>query len=317
MIELHTLPMLELRHFRYFRVIAMELHFARAAELLGISQPALSQQVRQIEKIVGGELMERGRRKVVLTALGRVLLEQAEKVVDQSDRAAREIAEAARGQTGRVSVAYVASAALSGVLPRIVYEYRRTRPAVQVSLKEMDMLQQLDVLARGDIDVAFIRPPVPHRPEGLTFFDIMDEPMCVVLHKEHPRAGDSEVDVATLAKDTFICTHRHEGVGFYAITRAICSQAGFDPKTEVFSSQASVLISMVGAGFGVALVPASTQAFAPADVVFRPLANCSIQSSLTIAYGQRNRSPAVGGFVETSQEWARGERPQGLKLDRI
>lgn len=297
-------PLLELRHYRYFRVLAEELHFARAAEKLGISQPALSQQVRHIEAILGAVLLVRGRRKVELTPVGVVLFEQACKVMEQVQRANFEVAEVASGKTGKVHIGYVASAALSGVLPRIVYDYRQQRPNVQVLLREMDMLKQLHALHEGELDIAFIRPPVPDIPEGVSMLQILEEPMCVVLHKDHPRAREAAVDIKELVNDTFICTHRSPGVGFYAITLAICAQGGFVPRTEVFSSQASILISMVAAGFGVALVPVSTEAFAPSDVVFKRLLGTTVRSSLSMASSSRSRSPAVRAFVQACRQWS-------------
>jgi DNA-binding transcriptional LysR family regulator len=304
-------PQPDLRQYRYFCTLARQLHFARAAEELGISQPALSQQIRLIEAMAGGPLLVRTSRALALTPLGQLLFDRAERLLEQADRVTRELASAARGETGHVAIGYVASASLSGVLPRIVYDYRRLRPGVEVSLRELEMTRQIDAISQEELDVGFIRPPIPDVPTGVAMFDLIEEPMCIVLHRDHPRARDSVVDVAALSEDTFICTHRNEGVGFYAITLAICSRAGFVPKTEVFSPQASVLISMVAAGFGVALVPVSTRAFAPVDVVFKPLADDSVRSKLAMAYSLRIRSPAVRHFVEAGQVWSRGKRAVG------
>lgn len=296
----------ELRHYRYFAVLAEELHFARAAERLGISQPALSQQLRLMERKIGAALLIRDRRKVELSEVGRVLQEQARAVLQRASEAQAVTTQAASGNAGRVEIGYVASAALSGVLPRLVHQYRSERPAVQVVLREMDMLDQLAALARGALDLGFIRPPVPNWPEGLTSFDLLVEPMVVVLRRSHALAQAPRIRLSALQHDTFICTHRREGVGFYEITMALCRAAGFVPRTEVFSSQTSILISMVAAGLGVALVPQSASAFAPPDVVFRPLASNTVKSKLTLVHAYNNQSRAVQMFAQLARVSARG-----------
>lgn len=297
---------LDLRQYKYFHALAEERHFARAAERLGISQPALSQQVRLMERAIGTALIVRNHRRVDLTAVGVVLFEQAKSLLQQAEHARNVVAEASSGHSGRVSISYVASAALSGVLPRIVYEFRQQRPSVQIDLQELDMLEQLSFISRGLCDVGFVRPPIPELPEGMSKLDLLNEPMVAALRTYHPLSRQTKIDLIDLKTDTFICTHRKSGVGFYELTMALCSKAGFVQQTEVFGPQTSILISMVAAGFGVALVPASTRSFAPSDVVFIPLSDNAIKSTLSLVYMYTNRSPAVRALLDTTNTWARG-----------
>jgi DNA-binding transcriptional LysR family regulator len=297
-------PFLDLRQYRYFHVLAKELHFAKAAERLGISQPALSQQIRLMERLVGADLLIRHRRHVALTEVGIVLFEQANTLLQQADHAHLAIANASQGNTGRISISYVASAALSGVLPRIIYEFRLDRSGVQIVLQEQDMLDQIDAISQGVADIGIIRPPIPGLPDGIVQFDLLKEPMVVALRTTHRCAQQARIDLSDLADDTFICTHRRDGIGFYDITLSACHKAGFVPKTEVFGPQTSILISMVAAGFGVALVPESARSFAPSDVVFIPLSDDAITSTLAMVYAYNNRSPAVQAFLDTARTWA-------------
>ena len=157
-----TFPLaLELRHYRYFHVLAQELHFARAAEKLNISQPALSQQVKWIEAEIGAPLLQRGGRKVGLTKVGLALQEQASSILEQNERAHRHLLAVASGNVGSVDIGFVASAALSGILPRIVYDYRRAYPSTEVRVHEMDMLTQVAAVESGRLDVGFVRPTLP------------------------------------------------------------------------------------------------------------------------------------------------------------
>ncbi|EHP40945.1 LysR family transcriptional regulator [Cupriavidus basilensis OR16] len=179
---------LELRHYRYFTALAEELHFGRAAERLGISQPALSQQFRWIEQEAGAPLLSRSKRRIALTEVGAVFYEEAMGVLRQVQHAGLATASASRGDLGSAAIGYVASAALSGLLPRLVYRFRRDHPAVRLAMREMDMPAQLDAVARGELDIGFIRPPLRSLPEGLAMFDIASEAVVVALHATHALA---------------------------------------------------------------------------------------------------------------------------------
>ncbi|MGT2432365.1 LysR family substrate-binding domain-containing protein [Cupriavidus basilensis] len=206
----------------------------------------------------------------------------------------------------------MASAALSGLLPRLVYRFRQDYPAVRLAMREMDMPAQLDAVARGALDIGFIRPPLQALPEGLALLDIATEAVVVALHATHALASRARIDVAMLRDETFICTHTEHGTGFYAITLAICGNAGFQPRVEALSSQMATIISMVAAGFGVALIPASMRAFAPPDVVFKLLARNEVTSQLAVVHRKNERSPTVLRLIERCrQERGRtGSRPE-------
>ncbi|MGT2512365.1 LysR family transcriptional regulator [Cupriavidus basilensis] len=293
---------LELRHYRYFAALAEELHFGRAAERLGISQPALSQQFRWIEQEAGAPLLSRSKRRLALTEVGAVFHEEALGVLRQVRHAELATASASRGDLGSASIGYVASAALSGLLPRLVYRFRQDYPAVRLAMREMDMPAQLDAVARGALDIGFIRPPLQALPEGLALLDIATEAVVVALHATHALASRARIDVAMLRDETFICTHTEHGTGFYAITLAICGNAGFQPRVEALSSQMATIISMVAAGFGVALIPASMRAFAPPDVVFKPLARNEVTSQLAVVHRKNERSPTVLRLIERCRQ---------------
>ena len=113
-------------------------------------------------------------------------------------------ASASRGDLGSASIGYVASAALSGLLPRLVYRFRQDHPAVRLAMREMDMPAQLDPVARGALDLGFIRPPLRALPEGLALLDLASEAVVVALHATHALASRARIDVATLRDETFI-----------------------------------------------------------------------------------------------------------------
>jgi DNA-binding transcriptional LysR family regulator len=150
---------MELRHLRYFVTVAIELHYARAAQRLFISQPALSQQIRSLEGELGLKLLERNRRDVRLTPEGEAFLAEATAVVQQADRALEVARALAEGATGRLRMSYVLTT--PGGLPElIVSEYQRRYPGLQISADSGSTAQNLERLRRGELDVAFVHNPL-------------------------------------------------------------------------------------------------------------------------------------------------------------
>jgi len=300
---------LELRHYQYFAALAEELHFGRAAERLGISQPALSQQMRIIESEVGAALLSRANRRLGLTEVGTVVYEEAVRILRQVRHAELAMSRASRGETGWISIGYVASAALSGWLPKLLYGYRQDHPDVQVAIREMGMRAQISAVEEGELDLGFVRPPVQSLPEGLALVNLTTESVVVVLHASHSLSQRKRIDVAELHEETFICTHTEEGTGFYATTLDIREAAGFRPRVRALSSQMSTIISMVAAGFGVAFIPESMRNFAQPEVVFRPLLRNDVVSHLAVVHRKNVSSPPVLRLIERCRKQATRRLP--------
>ena len=149
---------MELRHLRYFIAVAEELHFRRAAERLHMSQPPLSQQIRQLEEEVGAQLLTRNQRKVELTAAGAAFLVRAREILDAVEDAARQARRVQRGEVGRLAVGFVGSAMYSFV-PELLRGFREQAPDIALRLHELGTTEQLRQLDDGRLDVGFLRTP--------------------------------------------------------------------------------------------------------------------------------------------------------------
>src|SRR3954447_11473489 len=149
---------MELRHLRYFVAVAEELHFRRAAERLHMSQPPLSQQIRNLEEHVGATLLVRNQRRVELTAAGRAYLVRAGDILAAVEDAAREARRVQRGEVGRLDVGFVGSATYS-VVPELLRAFRERFPDVGLHLRELGTTEQLRRLEDGRLDIGFLRPP--------------------------------------------------------------------------------------------------------------------------------------------------------------
>ena len=176
---------MELRHLRYFVVVAEELHFRRAAERLHMSQPPLSQQIRQLEEEIGATLLLRNQRQVELTAAGQAFFIRAREILDAVEDAARQARRVQRGEVGRLAVGFVGSAMYSFV-PELLRTFRDHAPDITLRLHELGTSEQLRQLEDGRLDVGFIRVPRA-RPE-LKIETVVEEPVVAALPDAHPLA---------------------------------------------------------------------------------------------------------------------------------
>ncbi|TQR85065.1 LysR family transcriptional regulator [Mycobacterium hodleri] len=282
---------MELRHLRYFRAVAEELHFGRAAERLHIAQPPLSQQIRQLERELGVSLLTRSTRRVELTRAGEAYLRRTIAVLDAVDDAGHQARRVAQGLEGHLSIACVGSATYS-VLPRLVRALREQLPRVEISIRgEMLAPAQLDALRNRDVDIALLRPPVDD-PEVQTELVRRDR-LIVALPTAHPLAGRDTLDMADLRDEDFIA---HAGQGRSVMGRllsAICADAGYAPRIRQEVSETSTLVTLVAAGLGVAVVPAPTADLDVAGVTYRPLEPATLGIDLVAAHLGDAAPPAV------------------------
>lgn len=287
---------MNLRRLRSFTTVARTLHFGRAAEELHIAQPALTQQIQQLELELGAQLLERDRRSVRLTTVGALFLVEAGKIIEQVERARLVATRAGRGELGHIEIGHVGSIAYSGVLAQAVIAFRKETPDATLALSEQDLEPQIAHLIDGRIDVAFIRLPAGPLQEGLETYTLSQEPVLVCLRHNDPLAAQP-IKVRNLAERPFLVTHLREGYGFYDTMLKTCAQAGFSPDIASRSRQFATIVSLVAAGNGVALVPGSISRLNVPDVVYRPLADCDVSSDVAIAYRTDEAAPAVLRFI--------------------
>jgi DNA-binding transcriptional LysR family regulator len=280
---------MELRHLRYFRAVAEELHFGRAAERLRIAQPPLSQQVMQLEREIGITLLVRTTRKVELTAAGAEYLKHVVAILGAVDDAAQRAQLVADGVEGRLAIGCVGSATYS-LLPRLVRGLRETLPGVDVSVRgEMLAPAQLTALLAGDIDLALLRPPVAE--SNLHVETVRRDRLLVALPDGHPLAARAELSITDLRDQEFIA---HAGQGrsvMNTLLVALCTQSGFAPRVRHEVEETSTLVTLVAAGLGVAIVPGPTAALDIAGACYRPLVPDQLGVELVAAH--RSDSPIL------------------------
>ncbi|CPT65475.1 transcriptional regulator [Mycobacteroides abscessus] len=293
---------MELRHLRYFRAVAEELHFGRAAQRLHIAQPPLSQQIRQLERELGVELLIRSTRHVALTPAGQAFHARAIAILDAVDDAADLARRVADGTTGRLTIGCVGSATYS-VLPRLVRALGELLPDVDVRVRgEMLAPAQLAALAAGEIDLALLRPPVID--PGLCTEIIRRDSLLVALPEGHRLSKRKALAIGDLREEDLVA-HAGGGRSVMALLLAtLCADAGFTPRVRHEVEETSTLVTLVAAGLGAAIVPAPTSALDIAGVVYRPLQPKSLGVELVAAWPASPHDQLVRRVIEALRESA-------------
>jgi DNA-binding transcriptional LysR family regulator len=282
---------LDLRVLRYFVTLADTLHFGRAAAALSMSQPPLSRQIRAFEDELGVELFLREPRGVRLTPAGTALLPQARRLLREADALTAGARELAHGEVGVVRLGFISTAA-HNVLPRVLPAFRRTRPGIRLTLVEATTDAQLTGLRDDTLDAGVVVPPVP---VPLRCEVLLREPLIAALPRT--RRWPRRLPLETLADEPFILFPRRAAPGLYDLIVGLCARAGFVPRIEQEAIQMPTIVSLVGAGMGVALVPASLARVRQTDVVYRPLAEPGPPMEVGLAWNEATPTPAVAAFI--------------------
>lgn len=216
---------MELRHLRYFLALADEGNFTRAAGKLGIGQPPLSQQIRDLETEIGVQLFHRVPHGAELTAAGEAFLPEAQAAIDAAERAKLSAQRANRGETGRLALGFTASSAFNTHVSGAIRQFRKRWPEVRLSLTEMNSKGLMERLMRGEIDAAFIRPGLEN-PREVRLRMLAVESMVIALPTGHRLAAAPRLPLSALAEEQFILFPRVAGLSLYDDIAAACREAG-------------------------------------------------------------------------------------------
>jgi DNA-binding transcriptional LysR family regulator len=284
---------MELRQLRYFLGVAECMHFTRAAELLNVSQPALSQQIRLLEEEVGVRLLERTNRRVQLTPAGIAFRARVQAILEGAVEAASEARSIESGEGGCIIVGYVTTAAMV-VLPKILNPFCTRFPGIVVELRELDPGAQLEALLQSRIDAGFtsVSTSLPAMECRL----LTREKLIVALPQHHPIAGHRTVDLKHLSEERILLPPRHALSGVHEGIINACQKAGFVPKHVQSIRLAEIAVRLVASGFGIALIPQSFSRLKVAGVVYRALKHESPIIELYAVRRKDKRSPLLDNF---------------------
>jgi DNA-binding transcriptional LysR family regulator len=288
-----------------FVALAEELHFHRAAERCHVSQPAMSQQVRNLERELGVQLAHRTKRTVVLTPAGEVFLREARKTLRQLDLAVLLAQRTDRGEIGQLTVG-VTSPALYVLFPEAARLFRAALPRVGMIVRELTTAEQEKALRAGDIDVGLIHPPLDDT--GLRAEEVARAPFHLALPTAHPLARSGSVELAELAGQRFVIFPRQIAPQLYDTIISMCQDAGFSLEIAMEAYPAQSIIALVSSGVGLGFIAGEMQRLNRPGVAYRPLRGAGPQLSVGVAHHPDGVSPAVEAFVDAARAAGRDVR---------
>lgn len=287
----------ELRHLRYFLAVARVLSFRQAAAELGVAQPALSQQIVALERIVGARLFDRTSRSVSLSKAGQIFVREAEQTIRQAERAQRIAERAGRGELGSLVIAYAGSTLYTGLLSSAVFEFHRRHPDVAIEVIELGIDEQLEAIDQGSLDVGILRLPLSECPSTVETMTVLSEPIVMAMREDHPAAAQASISTHQFANEPLISSQTDK-VGILKQVLNATARLGFAP-TIIRARHFGAIIGLASAGLGMAMVPKSAELLKLPGIVYRPIVGLE-PSEVAIAYRAGCDEPAVRAFLETT-----------------
>jgi DNA-binding transcriptional LysR family regulator len=285
---------MELRQIRSFLSIAETLHFGRSAELIHLSQPALSLQIRALEEEVGVRLFERNRRKTTLTAAGLAFRDDAAAALSQLEQAIRSARLAASGKRGLLRIGFVSTAG-SEIVPNIVRQFRQLNPEVEFSLRNILTAEQVQMLETGSLDIGFLRVPIGDH-SALDVVTVHREPFVLVVPSSHKLAKRKRVRLREVAGQDFVMYERTYAPGFHDLMFGILRDAGIVPNITQTAVEIPTLISLVASGMGITIMPASVVKHYVASVVACGILDRIPTTEIALAVSKQFRTEVVDNF---------------------
>ncbi len=281
---------MELRHLRYFAVVASERSFSRAADRLGIAQSPLSRQIQQLEGELGVRLFDR-QRPIRLTEAGRFFYEHTRQVLQRVDEIVTNARRIGKGETTHLNIGFVAST-LYESLPRLIGEFRTSAPGVEVSLHEMTTLEQMGALRDGRIDVGFGR--LRFDDPAITREVLREETLSVALPRAHKLIQRSKnLKLADTAKEALIIYPKAPRPSYADHVLSLYRDRGIEPRVAFEVREIQTALGLVAAGVGITVVPSSVCQMRREDVSYVELHEPDLVSPIIMNYRTNDSSPWI------------------------
>ncbi|MRD46387.1 LysR family transcriptional regulator [Caenimonas koreensis] len=298
---------MELKHLRYFVAVAEAGHITRAAARLGMQQPPLSQQIRALEKSLGTQLFDRHPKGVTLTGSGEMLLADSRRLLEEADAVKTRMRAVAAGHAGVLTIGFTSSAAAHIFTPRVLRECRQAYPHIALQIGEDHAAGLTEALATRKLHCAFLRVPVA-KPPGVVFETLLREPVLAALPDGHALLAGAQrsLKLEQLRDERFILVRQSGAPGLYANLLSLCEQQGFTPQVVHEVGRMTTALSLVAAGEGVTVVPASMQGVHPQAIGYRLLKSArSLDAPLTLAFREADYHGPLRSFIELVRQSAR------------
>lgn len=285
--------MLSTQSLKMFIAVADERHFARAADVLNISQSVVSKQLQRLEDQLGMLLVNRGKRSAVtLTREGALFLDEARAAVERLEQAERIGQNIARGEAGPLRLGYVFSAVMAGLVPGVMRALRSQFPEIQLMPMLMETPEQLAAIAEARIDIGLVRPR-PSYPPRVRSCIVHREQLVIGMEANHPLAAREDIRAKGLAGENFIVPQFHEQVGLIDNIEKLARAGRFPMPPILQTSDFITAATMAAAGMGVVLAPQSLSRLQLEGICYRPVGDHEDMLEIALIYREDAPSRAL------------------------
>ncbi|MFG2026640.1 LysR family transcriptional regulator [Streptomyces sp. NPDC048825] len=273
---------MQFQQLQYFVAVAETRHFTRAADLVHVAQPSLSQQIKALERELGADLFLRARGNITLTDAGEALLPLARRILADAETARHEVGELVQLRSGRIRLGATPSVC-TGLLPDVLRAFHDRYPGIRLLIEEGGSHDLVRELARGALDLALVVLPLPSPSPALSTVEVLREDLVVVSSPDAPAPGRGRtVRIPDLEGERLVM-FRH-GYDLRELTVAACRSAGFEPDFAVEGGEMDAVLGFVAAGLGVAVVPRMVAARAGRGLRVTPLARPGLHRRIALAH---------------------------------
>ncbi len=291
---------MDINQLKYFVSVSQTLNFTEAARRHGLTQPAISHHINELEAQLGSKLFTRDRRSVALTESGRGFLPYALEMIELSEKAAFQISQMKKGYKGSLSIAALTTS--SAILSRCLSVYSGRYPDITIDINFTSGRSQVLAMNENKYDFHFaVREMIP-AGQTFDFIETHTDQLCAAFHKDHPLAR-RPLDFSKLADERFIAVSESDGPALFNQIADICSARGYKPKISCRYDRAEAVLLSVGAGLGISIVPeALRKVFYAENVVFIPIPGEDTLRTYVVAWHKANTNPAVELFRNVLKE---------------
>ncbi len=273
---------MQFQQLQYFVAVAETRHFTRAADVVHVAQPSLSQQIKALERELGADLFLRARGNITLTDAGEALLPLARRILADADTARHEVLELVQLRSGRIRLGATPSLC-TGLLPDVLRAFHDRYPGIRLLIEEGGSHDLVRELARGALDLALVVLPLPTPSPALTTVELLREGLVVVSSPEAPAPGRGRtVRISDLEGERLVM-FRH-GYDLRELTVAACRAEGFEPDFAVEGGEMDAVLGFVRAGLGVAVVPRMVATKSGRGLRVTPLARPGLHRTIALAH---------------------------------
>ncbi|MEJ2902776.1 LysR family transcriptional regulator [Pedobacter panaciterrae] len=287
---------MELRHLLYFKTVAEELHFTKAATKLFISQPPLSRQIKELEEKLEVQLFTRDNKRVALTDAGKYFKTEVDAIFARLEESKNIVRQIHLSLSGELKIGYISSVYQS-YLAEILKAMREEFPYIKTGLFELPTITQIEALEQGKLDVGILRAPI--LSEKLIIKTLFFDPFVVVIPFSAKKFSTNKELADFLKKSPFIFFNKEFAPHYNNKLIEICKRMQFTPDITHEANNVHSILQLVEAGLGVSILPLSLKKqYEYLKVSFIELENIPVNTEVVVAYKQTNRNPALKWFID-------------------